>query len=136
MESMPMWARSSCWAASPPPPALSPPSGYEKHVCLTCFSCLAAPLPLPLSPCFPTLPCTLTTPRTRKTCASHMCFSCPVALLPQPSSPASPPLPAPPTMPRTRKTRACCVFFVFGGSHTPALVPNTKIVPTRAQFSC
>src|SRR6266581_1020916 len=53
-QNMPTWARSSCWAASPPSPALSPR-------------------------------------QTRKTCDT-------------------------------------CIFFMFGGSPTPALVPNTKIV--------
>src|SRR6266704_977632 len=111
---MPMWACSSCWAASPPSPALSPPPGHEKHARLACFSCSAALLPQPSSP-------------TRKSCPRGHDFRA-RALPLQPNTQnmptwarsscwaASPPSPA--LSPRrTRKTRDTRVFFVFGGSY-------------------
>ena len=45
---------------------------HKKHVCVVHFSCSAAPLAQPSSPA--ALSCTLTTPRTRKTCDTCVFF--------------------------------------------------------------
>src|SRR6266571_972529 len=97
---MPMWACSSCWAASLPSPALSPPPGHEKHARLACFSCSAALLPQPLSPThrtcphghvlragLPPHPLLHSHPAKHEKHATRACFSCLAALLPQPLSP-------------------------------------------------
>ena len=85
-----------------PAPALSPPPGHEKHARHTCFSCSAAPLPLPSSPCSPTqgmCPCGHVLcarlpphpylppppPPGHEQHAHVTCFSCSAALIPQPS---------------------------------------------------
>ena len=121
----------------PPPPALSPPPGHEKHARHACFSCSAAPLPLPSSPCSPTqgmCPCGHVLcarlpphpylppppPPGHEKHAHVACFSCSAALIPQPLS-------------LTRKLCPCGHDF---RARTLLLQPNTKNVPMWACSFC
>jgi len=67
-------------ARPPPLPAPPPRPGYEKHMCVVCFSCSAALIPQPLSPTQILCPCghnfharaLLLQPNTKNTCMSRV----------------------------------------------------------------